>query len=274
MPPSADTARTAIGIVGNVTSLVLFLSPAPTIYSIYVRRSVEQFSAVPYHCAMLNCMLWVLYGLPEVHPHSTLVLTINGAGFLIELAYVLVLLSFSTGGARLRALATLVGEFLFVGSIAAFLLAALHGDIRRLVAGVLCVVFGTAMYAAPLSVMRQVIHTRSVEFMPLSLSAASFINSFCWSIYATIRDLDHFILIPNALGVAFAAVQLVLHWMYGRGGQLREGEGGDVEMESGNGSLEQRNVPVNISVNDDSDERSQTSILFRIELWKTCDGKD
>lgn len=114
---------------------------------------MEQFSAVPYHCAMLNCMLWVLYGLPKVHPHSTLVLTINSAGLLIELAYVLVLLSFSSGGARLRALAALVGELAFAGSIAGLLLAALHGDSRRLVAGVLCVVFGTAMYAAPLSIM-------------------------------------------------------------------------------------------------------------------------
>ncbi|KAG6471226.1 hypothetical protein ZIOFF_072334 [Zingiber officinale] len=125
MPPSADTVRTVFEIVGNVTSLVLFLSPV------------------------------------------TLILIINGAGFLIELAYVLVLLSFSAGGAWFRSLAALVGEFVFAGSIAGLILEALHGDNRRLVAGVLCVVFATAMYAAPLSVM--VIHTRSVEFMPLSL---------------------------------------------------------------------------------------------------------
>ncbi|KAK8955099.1 Bidirectional sugar transporter SWEET4 [Platanthera zijinensis] len=42
-------------------------------------------------------MLWMLYGLPIVHPNSTLVLTINAAGTAIELCYVILYLFFSDG---------------------------------------------------------------------------------------------------------------------------------------------------------------------------------
>ncbi|TYG91543.1 hypothetical protein ES288_A12G270500v1 [Gossypium darwinii] len=39
-------------------------------------------------------MVWVIYGLPMVHPNSTLVITINGAGTAIELVYLTLFLIF------------------------------------------------------------------------------------------------------------------------------------------------------------------------------------
>jgi solute carrier family 50 protein (sugar transporter) len=39
------------------------------------------------------------------------------------------------------------------------------------------------MYGAPLSVMMEVIRTKSVEFMPLPLIAMSFLNSAVWTLY-------------------------------------------------------------------------------------------
>jgi len=44
-------------------------------------------------------------------------------------------------------------------------------------------VLTTIMYGAPLSVMWEVVRTKSVEFMPLPLSAMSFLNSAVWSLY-------------------------------------------------------------------------------------------
>ncbi|URD72959.1 sugar transmembrane transporter [Musa troglodytarum] len=257
MVVSADTIRTAVGVIGNATALVLFFSPA-----IWKSRSVEQFPAAPYLAALLNCMMWVLYGLPMVHPHSTLVLTINGSGLVIELVYVLVFLGCSHGDQRLRVLSVLLVEVALVGAVGALILTLVHGHERRsLIAGVLCVIFGTGMYAAPLCAMvrsrmasvitwfgsgwvqRQVIRTRSVEFMPLPLSLASFLNGLCWTTYATIR-FDLYITIPNGLGVAFAVAQLALHVVY-RGSTARQKKGGRREAEigpvkpSGSGGLEE-----------------------------------
>jgi solute carrier family 50 protein (sugar transporter) len=115
---------------------------------------VEQYSAVPYLATLLNCMMWVLYGLPLVHPHSMLVITINGTGMLIELAYIALFLAYSAGADRRRVLLILVAEVAFVGAVAALVLSLAHThDGRSMVVGILCVVFGTGMYAAPLSVM-------------------------------------------------------------------------------------------------------------------------
>uniref|UniRef100_A0A0D9VF47 Bidirectional sugar transporter SWEET n=1 Tax=Leersia perrieri TaxID=77586 RepID=A0A0D9VF47_9ORYZ len=154
MTISPDTIRTAIGVVGNGTALVLFLSPVPTFIRIWKKGSVEQYSAVPYVATLLNCMMWVLYGLPAVHPHSMLVITINGTGMAIELTYIALFLAFSAGAVRRRVLLLLAAEVAFVAAVAALVLSLAHThDRRSMIVGILCVLFGTGMYAAPLSVM-------------------------------------------------------------------------------------------------------------------------
>ncbi|CAL4888273.1 unnamed protein product [Urochloa decumbens] len=211
---SPDTIRTAIGVIGNGTALVLFLSPVPTFIRIWKKGSVEQYSPIPYVATLLNCMMWVLYGLPVVHPHSMLVITINGTGMAIQLTYVTLFLLYSAGATRRKVLLLLAGEVAFVGAVAALVLSLAHTHERRsMIVGILCVLFGTGMYAAPLSVMKMVIQTKSVEYMPLFLSLASLVNGICWTAYALIR-FDLYITIPNGLGVLFAVAQLVLYAIY------------------------------------------------------------
>ncbi|XP_042506497.1 bidirectional sugar transporter SWEET4-like isoform X3 [Macadamia integrifolia] len=196
---------------GNITSLILFLSPLPTFIQIWKKGSVEQFSPAPYLATLLNCMIWLVYGLPLVHPHSMLLITINGSGCLIELTFVLLFLFYSDGRKRFRVLVMLMLEFAFVASVAILVLTLSHTISRRsLVVGSVCVFFGTLMYAAPLAVLKLVITTRSIEYMPFFLSLASFVNSICWTAYAVIR-FDLFITIPNSLGILFGLVQLILY---------------------------------------------------------------
>ncbi|KAG2658002.1 bidirectional sugar transporter SWEET4-like [Panicum virgatum] len=211
---SPDTIRTAIGVIGNGTALVLFLSPLPTFIRIWKKGSVEQYSPVPYVATLLNCMIWVLYGLPLVHPHSMLVVTINGTGLVIELVYVTLFLLCSRGAARRKVSILLAAEVAFVGAVAILVLSLAHTYERRsMIVGILGVLFGIGMYAAPLSVMKIVIQTKSVEYMPLSLSLASLVNAICWTAYALIK-FDLYITIPNGLGVLFAGAQVVLYAIY------------------------------------------------------------
>ncbi|PWA58227.1 hypothetical protein CTI12_AA311670 [Artemisia annua] len=70
---SAEALRTALGVLGNITAVTLFLSTGPTFYTIWKKGSVEQYSPVPYLASFFNCGLWVLYGMPFVHPNSLLV---------------------------------------------------------------------------------------------------------------------------------------------------------------------------------------------------------
>ncbi|CAI0408800.1 unnamed protein product [Linum tenue] len=209
---SLDTARTAVGIIGNVISLCLFLSPVPTFVQIWKKKSVEQFKPDPYLATLLNCMAWVVYGLPVVHPNSTLVLTINGGGTVIQLVYIAVYLTYSDRKRRVKVLSLVLLEVAFVVLLLVLVVSLVHELHKRAaIVGVLCVVFCTMIYVAPLSVMvKMVIKTRSVEYMPFYLSLASLGNGACWTAYALIR-IDLFIIIPNGIGVVLAMVQLILY---------------------------------------------------------------
>ncbi|KAJ3670841.1 hypothetical protein LUZ60_008267 [Juncus effusus] len=213
---SADTARTVVGIIGNIISLGLFLSPLPTFVKIVREKAVQQFSPMPYLATLMNCTLWVVYGLPFIHPHSVLVLTINGTGMLLEAIYLAVFFSFSPRKLRKRIIGVIIGEAIFVAAVLAGVLTGAHTQHKRTqIVGILCVIFGTCMYAAPLSIMKSVIQEKSVKYMPFSLSFVSLLNGVCWTAYALIK-FDLYITIPNVLGTALSLAQLVLYFYYYR----------------------------------------------------------
>lgn len=56
---------------------------------------MEEFKPDPYIATVLNCLFWILYGLPVVHPDSTLVVTINGVGLALEAIYLLIFLIYA-----------------------------------------------------------------------------------------------------------------------------------------------------------------------------------
>ncbi|CAM0884863.1 unnamed protein product [Alopecurus aequalis] len=184
---SAEVARSIVGIVGNVISFGLFLSPAPTLWKIFKKKDVEEFS-----------------------PDPTLVITINGVGLVIEAVYLVTFLAFAPGKKRLRVLGMLALEVVLVLGV---LLGAHTHDRRSTIVGIICVIANTVMYAAPLTVMFKVIRTKSVEYMPLFLSIVGLFNGFCWTAYALIK-FDLYITIPNALGVLFSIMQLILYGCY------------------------------------------------------------
>lgn len=74
----------------------------PTFLKIIKAKSVQAYKADPYVVTVINCAMWVFYGMPFVHPDSLLVVTINGAGFFIELVYVTIFIVFSSWGKRVR----------------------------------------------------------------------------------------------------------------------------------------------------------------------------
>lgn len=67
--------------------LKLYNCGSPTFWHIIKRKSVEEFQPYAYIATCLNCMFWILYGLPFVHPDSILVITINSVGLAMELLY-------------------------------------------------------------------------------------------------------------------------------------------------------------------------------------------
>lgn len=211
-----NTIRTVIGIIGNVISFFLFLSPGPTFVKILKAKSVMEFKPDPYIATVLNCAVWVFYGMPFVHPDSLLVITINGFGLAIELLYVSIFFIYSDWPKRQKIIIALIIEAIFMAILIFVTLTFLHGTKdRSMLIGIVAIVFNIIMYTSPLTVMKKVITTKSVKYMPFYLSLANFANGLVWATYALLK-FDPYILIPNGLGSLSGLVQLILYATYYR----------------------------------------------------------
>ncbi|XP_044487081.1 bidirectional sugar transporter SWEET5-like [Mangifera indica] len=206
--------RTAVGVAGNVISFGLFLSPFPTMMKIYNQKSVQAFKPDPYLATILNCIMWMFYGSPAVTQDNLLVITINVAGFILETGYVAIFFIYSPWAKRRRIMMVLLFEVIFAAVVIFITLVCFHTlKDRAMIVGIVCIVFNVIMYTSPLTVMKMVIKSKSVKYMPFTLSLANFLNGCVWVLYA-ILSADPYVLIPNLLGTISGIVQLVLYAMY------------------------------------------------------------
>eukprot|EP00252_Welwitschia_mirabilis_P027773 TRINITY_DN962_c0_g1_i1.p1 TRINITY_DN962_c0_g1~~TRINITY_DN962_c0_g1_i1.p1 ORF type:complete len:246 (-),score=4.92 TRINITY_DN962_c0_g1_i1:390-1127(-) len=207
-------AHFVFGIFGNISALILFLVPIITFWKIIKSKSTQQFSGVPYVSTLLNCLLSAWYGLPFVSPDNLLVSTVNGAGSVLEFVYVIIFLIYARD---MKVRAKIFGIFVLVLSafacIALVSLLAFHGQTRKLICGFAASIFSICMYASPLSIMRTVIKTKSVKYMPFFLSLFVFLCGTSWFIYGVLGR-DPFVAVPNGVGSFLGMLQLILYAIY------------------------------------------------------------
>ncbi|KAM0900175.1 hypothetical protein ACQ4PT_020810 [Festuca glaucescens] len=202
----------AFGLLGNVISFMTYLAPLPTFYRIYKNKSTQGFQSVPYVVALFSAMLWIYYAL--LKSDECLLITINSAGCVIETIYIVVYLTYAPKQAKLFTAKILL--LLNVGVFGLILLLTLllsEGEKRVVMLGWICVGFSVSVFIAPLSVIRLVVRTRSVEFMPFSLSLSLTLSAVVWFLYGLLIK-DKYVALPNILGFAFGVIQMVLYAVY------------------------------------------------------------
>ncbi|KAK6250302.1 Sugar transporter SWEET repeat - like 4 [Theobroma cacao] len=200
------------GLLGNISSFVVFLAPLPTFIRVCKKKSTEGFQSVPYVVALFSAMLWMYYAF--VKSGAFLLVTINSFGCVVETAYIAIYIAYAPKQARMFTLRILLlmnfGGFCSILLVSRFLA---KGSNRVEVLGWICVAFATGVFAAPLSIIRQVIRTKSVEFMPFYLSFFLTLSAIMWLLYGIfLKDL--YIAIPNVLGFIFGLLQIVLYAIY------------------------------------------------------------
>lgn len=127
---------------------------------------MQQYSPIPYLATFVNCILWVVYGMPFIHPHSILVVTINGAGFFIELLYLILFVIYSDKKKRIKIVLIAIGEIIIVGIMTALVLTfAPTTKLRSSVVGIIGVICNILMYASPLSVMVIALYLSNTPFL-------------------------------------------------------------------------------------------------------------
>ncbi|KAL7176277.1 hypothetical protein ACSBR2_029764 [Camellia fascicularis] len=227
-------AHLVFGVFGNANGLLLFLAPTITFKRIIMNKSTERFSGIPYVMTLLNCLLSAWYGLPFVSPHNFLVTTINVIGAAIESIYVLIFLILSPRREKGKILGLLTVVLAIFAAVALISYFALHGRNRTIFCGLAASIFSIIMYASPLSIMRTVIRTKSVEYMPFFLSLFVFLCGTSWFLYGLLGK-DPFIAVPNGFGSGLGTVQLILYAIYrnNKGETKKPSVDGSVEMELG-----------------------------------------
>jgi solute carrier family 50 protein (sugar transporter) len=202
----------AFGLLGNVISFASYLAPIPTFYRIYKSKSTEGFQSVPYVVALFSAMLWIYYAL--VKSNESLLITINAAGCIIETIYIVMYLAYAPKKAKVFTAKILlllnVGVF---GIILLLTLLLVNGEKRVISLGWVCVAFSVSVFIAPLSIIGRVIKTRSVEYMPFSLSLSLTLSAVVWFLYGLLIK-DKYVALPNILGFSFGLVQMGLYMFY------------------------------------------------------------
>ncbi|KAI4336358.1 hypothetical protein L6164_014894 [Bauhinia variegata] len=201
------------GVLGNIASFVCFLAPLPTFYRVCKKKSTEGFQSIPYVAALFSAMLWIFYA--YVKSEEILLITINSFGCVIETIYLAIYLGYCPKKARMFTIRLILlanfGGFCTI-VLVTHLLAKRQANRLKLL-GWICVVFSTSVFAAPLSIIRTVIRTKSVEFMPFPLSLLLTVSAVMWLLYGlSLKDI--YVTLPNIVGLTFGMIQMVLYAMY------------------------------------------------------------
>ncbi|KAI4356655.1 hypothetical protein L6164_000660 [Bauhinia variegata] len=146
------------------------------------KRSTEKFSGIPYVMTLFYCLVSAWNGqLAFSFPHNMMIALINCIGAVIETVYVFIFIKFAATKEEktkfILLFTFLLAWFLAFVTISRF---TLHGENKGLLFGFAVAIASIFMYASPLLIMRLVIKTKSVEFMPFFLSLSMFLYGICW----------------------------------------------------------------------------------------------
>ncbi|CAN6689582.1 unnamed protein product [Malus baccata var. baccata] len=191
-----------------------------TAAGINCHKQTEQFSGLPYIYALLNCLICSWYGMLVVKTGIILVATVNSVGAVFQLVYLSMFITYAERAIKVKLVPILeLSMELIVAVVVVFTfvvfvsLGLLDYDERQTFVGYLSVASLISMFASPLFIIKLVIKTRSVEFMPFNLSLATFLMSLSFSAYGVFKN-DHFLYIPNGIGTILGLVQLAMYSYY------------------------------------------------------------
>lgn len=187
---------------------------SPTIKTILENHHTGPHSALTYITSFLNCVVWMFYGLSLDPNNKALVRYINGAGAALHLVYFLIHYAHCPRKEKRRVAKMKLLSLAILGIIIACAIYLVPKNKRATTVGWICGVLNILMYAAPLSVLEQVITTESVSSLPFLQSFLTLVNSAVWLLYSVLNKDASLSKILNGFGAAFGVIQLLLHAIY------------------------------------------------------------
>ena len=163
------------------------------------KASTNVLSPIPFLSLFVNCVIWSLYG---IRKKDMTVLVPNAIGVLSGLYCSSIFHNNSKEKPiHLYALCLITLFICLISSLSTV--------------GYIGCAFAILTCGSPLATLRTVIKNKSTEAMPFLTSAMMFMNALSWWAYGFIVAKDPFIIVPNAVGLSLASIQMFFFILFG-----------------------------------------------------------
>ncbi|CAM0957362.1 unnamed protein product [Alopecurus aequalis] len=206
------------GIIGSIVCLLLYAAPILTFKKVIKKGSVEEYSCIPYILTLFSSLIYTWYGLPVVSSgwENWTLSGISSLGVLFESTFIIIYTWFAPREKKKLVMMMVCPILISFGTAVFFSSFSIHTHrMRKVCVGSIGLVTSVLMYGSPFVAVKQVIRTKSVEFMPFYLSLFSFLTSLLWMLYG-ILGRDPFLTAPSAIGCLMGILQLVVYHIYSK----------------------------------------------------------
>jgi solute carrier family 50 protein (sugar transporter) len=218
-----DMVGNIFGWVGTGISTFFYIAPiVPFIKLIKGEITYKESPGILLICSFMNCILWGDYGLLL---DRFLIYFANGIGGVITLIWIVIfIIHFVEKRFAMALLYNLILIIAIVGIAMLFFFIVPYE-----VTGKIAMVFNVLMYASPGEKMITVFKTGNYKLIPIWSTLGGTACSACWMIYG-IYLVDWNQIIPNALGVIFSIIQIIVFLFYKlkNGNEVKEVDSSEV----------------------------------------------
>jgi len=210
---STVLTQTVAPAIGAALANGMFFSGLPEVLNKRRAGALGEFNPLPMPIVMSNTMGWTIYSFLT---RDRFVAMANMPGLLLSCWYMMTMMRLATDdkAKRIEVLAmAMAAVHIAAGAVCAFFLPTRAAMISLY--GLVCNGVLLMYYGAPLSSLKTVLADRSAESIYYPTVALNGANSLFWSTYA-LAIRDRYLLVPNAIGIALAAVQTVLCVAFGK----------------------------------------------------------
>ena len=201
-----DIVGKIFGWAGTLIATYFYLAPVVPFYQVLTNKLKYQDSpGILLIMSFMNCILWADYGLVK---NDFMVYFANGIGGTITLIWITIYLIYL--GKKNIGLACAFNLGLLILVVALMIV---FYNIDYNITGYVAMFFNVLMYAAPGEKIIRVIKTKDYKLIPIFSTIGGLACSLCWLMYG-IYQADWKLYVPNALGLFFAILQVVIYLIY------------------------------------------------------------
>jgi solute carrier family 50 protein (sugar transporter) len=206
-----DLVTTLVPKIGVLTSTLLYFSPFATVKRAQSDNALGTLNPIPLTIMAISSLCWLVYGLSIQDPYVTLS---NVPGCIASIWYVVTILPLLEGETLKQTQGTVVLLSAVTINIWTWL-SLTHKSMRQISSalGLYASFLFIILSGSPLSTIRTVVSTKNSKSILTQLTMAQVINTALWSLYGFAIG-NRFVWGPNAVGLGFGLVQLLLKILF------------------------------------------------------------